>query len=879
MNYRRFFRLRPQSKDEVAREIDDELAAHLAMRTDDLVRRGEPPERARSAALQRFGDYYQARTELIDSARGRVTRSRRSEWLDEMRQDFAYALRRARQSPGHALFAVVVMGTAIGLSTATFTLVDGIMLRSLPFAQPDRIVALTTLDSIGKEIPVVSMPNWMDWRAQSRTLAGTALYQSFRTPVLTRGEATRVAVTSATTQFHDVLQTRMLTGRRLTGSDTVSGQVGVLVSEGFWKSALASARLPIRMTVGSTPVDVVGVVASGYEYPKETDIWTPMREAYGTGMARNSVNYEAIARLSAGVTAEQAERELDAIAERIRVQDPVGLYSWGVVLRPLQQKIVGYASFYLTILMAAVAFVLLIACTNLAGVNLARGVARTREMAVRAALGAGRGRLIRQLLVEHVTLALLAGAFGLLLARWAVRVVLLTTGDVLPRADEIAVRPSVLMFAAVLSLAAGVLTGVLPALQLSRTKLRDQMGGRGSVRGGRELPGAALVALEVAAALVLLVGGALLVRSYRVLLARDLGFDTRNVVLADVALSRARFADPRAALQYWDRVLPELRSVPGVNAVGVANWVPLGIAGSTFVDIEGSVESNNGAGYRAVSGDYFRAIGIPIVAGRVFDARDDYGSQRVALINKSMAERLFPGKSPIGMRLRARGMESGPDNSPPDWITIVGIAGDVRHWGLEEDPRPELYVLYRQVPFFALNMSAVIRVQGNVARVLPALREKLRGLDPTTPADFVVLQERLDHQLLQRELIMSIMSGLGGLALVLPCLGLYSLLAFAVSQRTREIAVRLALGARRASLLGMVITNALKVVAIGAGVGVLAALGLTRFLTDFLVQVKPLDPISFISVTLLLLATGAVAALIPAWRAARLEPLAALRAE
>jgi putative ABC transport system permease protein len=671
----------------------------------------------------------------------------------------------------------------------------------------------------------------------------------------------------------------MLTGRRLTGADSLAGQGGVVVSEGFWRTALGSRPLPARITVGSAPVDVVGVVAPGYEYPKGTEIWGVMREARGSGTERNNVNYEAIARLAAGVTFEQADQELDAIAERIRTSDPAGLYSWGVVFRPLKEKIVGYAGLYLPILMAAVTFVLLIACANLAGVNLARGVVRTREMAVRAALGAGRGRLVRQLLVEHVTLAILAGLFGVLLARWSVRLVLLAAGGLLPRVDEIAVRPGVVAFAATLSLVVGVLTGILPALQLSRTRLRDQMGTRGLVGAGRELPGAALVALEVAAALVLLVGSALLLRSYRVLMSRDLGFDTRNVVLADVVLSRARYANPVSALQYWDRVLPELRSVPGVSDVSVANWVPLAPAGSTFLDVEGRSEANSGAGYRAVSGEYFRAIGIPLVAGRTFDARDDYGTPRVAVINKTLADQFVPNQNPLGRRVRARGMESAPSGEPPEWITIVGVAGDVRHWGLEVDPRPELYVSYRQVPFHALSLSAVMRVQGEVAPVINALRSKLRALDATTPADLYPLQQRLDNQLLERELVMGIITGLGGLALFLSCVGLYSLLAFAVSQRTREIAVRVALGARRASVLRMVLVNALKIVAVGAAVGVLASAGLTRFLGGFLVQIEPLDPLSFSAVTMLLLLTGALAALVPAWRAARLDPLTALKAE
>jgi putative ABC transport system permease protein len=544
-----------------------------------------------------------------------------------------------------------------------------------------------------------------------------------------------------------------------------------------------------------------------------------------------------------------------------------------VIFRPLHRGVVGDYADYLWLLLGGVGFVLLVVCTNLAGINLARGRTRTQEMAVRAALGASRKRLIRQLLIEHVALALVAGLAGFALAWWCVRLVLLEAGNLLPRAESITVDLRVLAFALAISLATGVLTGLFPALQVSRTSVRDQMVGlqRGSITGGRNLPGAVLVGVEVALALLLLTGGGLLIRSYRMLLSHELGFDANNLITAEIALS-SRDAGER--VQYWEGLLARLRGMSGVEAAGASNWIPLGVAGSTFLDLEGGVQGA-GAGYRAVSDDYLRALGLPLLAGRGFARTDDIGSPRVVIINQRLAETYFRHTNPIGQRIRARGMES----TQAPWLTIIGVTADLRHWGPAADPRPEMYVNYRQVPFHAQAMTAVVRTRVPPATLVPAVREQIRQHDPNTPADLGLLQERLERSLQARRLIMTVLSTFAALALLLAALGLYSLLSFAVSQRTREIAVRAALGARRVNLVRMVFGNAMIVVSLGILAGLLAAIALTRFLAALLVDVQPLDPITLIAGTLCLLLAGTLAALWPATRAARLDPLTALRTD
>ncbi|HSL68875.1 MAG TPA: ABC transporter permease, partial [Longimicrobiales bacterium] len=623
MNYRRWFRLRPQSAQDVEREIDDELATHLELRVEELMRKGEPAERARQRALERFGDLSEARRELVADAWTRRQRTRRGEWIEGLRQDFSQAVRRMRAAPGHTLFSLTTLGLAIGLTTATFSLVDGVLLRGLPFRSADRIFSLLSVDSSASAFPLASAGNFADWKAENTTLAAAALHRTTRVTAALGATAVRVTATEALGDFFAVLQTPMRRGRWFDVNEAQAEANVLVVSEAFWRKHLsADPTLSTTVTLGGRPFTVIGIVQAGFEYPAGTDLWVPARYRAFTGAARNNINFMSLARLRDHVTVEQADRDLDRIARRIRESDPAGIYSYGVELRPLKDIMVGGVARYLGILLGAVGFVLLIACANLAGVNLARGAARARELAVRAALGATRARLVRQLLVEQIVVAIVGGAVGVVLAWWAVRAVVGWLGAMLPRGHEVTVDTRILTFALVVAIAAGVVSGIAPALLLSRTGLRERMGGRAVVRGGRNLPGALLVASEVGVALVLLASAGLLIRSYQLLVRRDLGFDPERVVTAEVTLPLNEYRDTANVLRYWERILSGLRAVPGITTAGLANWVPLGDGGRTFIEVEGRAGRQPGAGFRAISDDYFRSLGIRMQQGRDFEIRD-----------------------------------------------------------------------------------------------------------------------------------------------------------------------------------------------------------------------------------------------------------------
>jgi predicted permease len=884
---RRWFQLRPQSSEDIARAVDDEIRAHLEMRTEALIRAGEAPERARIEALRRFGDLEEGRRRLIVGLKERTRKKRRSEQLTGMRRDVVYAIRHLRRARGYTAFALATFALGIGLTVSAFTLVDDVLIRPLPYVDPDRLVQLQSVDSAAQPIDWVSRSNWVDWREQNRTLQGMALHRRFRLPVLVNGEAMMVSGEVVVGQFFEVLGTRMVMGRTFTEAEAQTQQPVVVVSEGFWRRTLGGEPAPGRsMTISGVARVVIGIVAARDAYPGDADLWIPQRYYPQSGIVRNSINWLAIGRLAEGVTLEQAESDLDAIAMRIHQQDPVAMYSYGVAVRPLKELVVGDSGRYLGLFMGAVTLVLLIACANLASVNLARGAMRARELAVRVALGAGRRRLVRQLLVEQSLLAFAGGAAGIAVAALVLRVVATRSdvlsdaaGDVLPRLHEIGIDARVVGFTMAVSAIAALLSGVLPALQVTRASLRGQLmgAGRGYVRGGRNLPGALLVAVEAALALVLLTGGGLLIRSYRVVLGRDVGFQTRDVVAAEISLPPARFAENLPDLvQYWERLMESLRAVPGAAAVGIANWVPLGTKGSGYIEIEGRGETRDGAGYRAVSDDYLRTLNVPLLMGRMFDASDRYASPRVVVINRRMAEMFWPGESPLGRRFRATSMES--DLGSP-WLTVIGVAGDIRHWGLEDDINPEMYVLYRQVPQRVSTMTVVVRTSLPAARVIGAIRNRLRAHDPQTPADLSTFDDRLKQTLGRREFTMSLLTGFSALALLLAAMGVYGLLSFAVSQRAREIAVRAALGAKRSDLVRMVLGNAMHVVLLGMAAGILAALALSRLLTAMLVEISPNDPLTLTLGTAVLLSAGLLAALIPAMRAAGTDPAAVLQSE
>lgn len=799
-----------------------------------------------------------------------------------LRQDLVFAVRQWRRTPGLTVVALLTLAIGIGLTTAVFAIVDRVLFRPLPFPEADRLVALQSVDSTGSAFGSVSAANWHDWKMQNQTLEGAALYRSTRVILSTGASAAWVPAAEASPDFFEVLRARFVAGRAFAEDEVAAGSRAVVVSEGFWRQRLGAADTGLVVNVNGYPADVIGVVAAGHEYPQGAQVWLPFRYRQMVGV-RNNINWLAMGRLAPGVTIPQARTDLSAIARSIREQEPEAIYSFGVGVIPLRDALVGDSTELLALFGGAVVLVLLVACANLASANLAQGAQRRREMAVRAALGAPPRVLVRQVLVEHLALALAGGALGTALA-WAVtRAVQVFATGLIPRTTEFTLDLRMLVIGFVVATAAGLLTGMLPALQASRSSPHEAIGSgaRGAVAGGRGLPGRILVGAEIAMALMLVAGAGLLVQSLRAVLARPLGFRVDGVATAAIALTGPQYESGDAVLSYWQRLLDALRTTPGVQEAAVANWVPLVRGGTGFIEVFGKDIPGVGAGYHAVSEGYFSALGMQLLEGRPFDARDANDGPRITVINRSMAERYWPGESPLGTMVRASSMEPGPRGAPAPWLTVIGVVSDIRHYGYESEPQPEMYVLYRQLPapWLISSLTVLVRGRGSDEQLVRAVRETVAGIDPAVPPEIGLLRTAADRVTSPRRLPMQVIGAFGVLALLLASIGIYGVLSFAVARRTRELAVRAALGADRSNLLALVLGSGARVIAAGVLVGLIGALLLSRLIAGLLYGVSARDPLVLGAATLVITAVGLLAALLPARRATRADPMVALREE
>ena len=880
-----------------APDVPGEVAAVIerAMSVDPAKRPESPP--AFAAELRAAGRTATPWRSAISVGRTRLARRMRTialgptpsrekpmplrELVSTLRQDVTYALRQRRRSPGLTVMAVLTLALAIGLTTAVFAVLDGVLLRPLPFPDSERLVALQSVDSAGAAFSRVSSANWADWNSGNRTLDKSAIHQAGRLSIAWGSDAVRADGQDVSVGFFDVLRARFVVGRGFQPADAESRAPFAVVSERFWRDKLGGKPVDsLSIRVNGFGFSVVGVVATGHAWPEGTEVFLLARPRTFGGAERNNVNYQAIARLKPGVSVDQAKTDLSAIARRIRESEPVALYSYGVGVKPLIDDVVEDSSGMLTMLMGSVAMVLLIACANLASANLAHASVRGREMAVRAALGAGRTRLVRQVLVDHVMLALIGGTLGIVLARFLTGSAAFIGAAELPRIESISIDVRVVAFAFFVALLAGIATGLLPALRATRVAPGQAMesGTRGHVGGGRGLPGRVFVGAEIAMALMLVIGAGLLVQSMRTLLARPLGFETSGVVVAEVTLGGPRYnRDSAAVIGYWERLRKSLAEMPGSRGAGLVNWVPLVRGGNGFIEIAGKDIPGAGAGYRMISDGYFEALGIRVLQGRAFDASDRPDGQPVAVISKRMADRYWPGESPLGRQVRATSMESFGSAGPP-WRTIVGVVRDARPGGYEADEAAEMYVLYRQLPPWRIStMSVVVRGTGSEAAIMQAVRDRVQAVDPMIPADLEFLETHAARVTAARRFTMSTLSVFGALSLILAAIGVFGVLSFAVTQRTREMAVRAALGADRRRLRRLVLASGARVVAAGIAVGLVGAWYLAQLARSLLFEVEPRDPLVYGAAALTIAAVGLLAAVIPARRAARVEPMEALR--
>jgi putative ABC transport system permease protein len=788
-----------------------------------------------------------------------------------MLEDARYALRNLQRRPGLAIVVAVTLGLGIGSATAVFSVVDAVVLRTLPFSRPDRLVRVWELTREGDRFSV-SPSAYLDLARTSRTLQTVAAYGEHGVDVVLTDAGRSLAVTAVpvSATFGDVLGVRPQHGRMFTEGEQRPDGVGrVVLADGLWRASFAAdpAVLGRVLTVDGRAVEVIGVMPPGFGFPGQADAWVPL--ALDQEADRTDKTLAVIARLAADATHAQVAGELREIADRWSRDYPDAHDGWSAVAVPFDEWIISprYRD-AVWMLFGAVALLLLLACANVANFLVARAVSRQDEMRLRAALGAGRGRLVRQLFTESAALAVLGTASGILVAVWLIEAVQAFAGNALPRLDTISLNAPVIGFACVAGIISCMAFGLAPAFYASRMDLRA--GGHGGVRHTVRSSGVrhVLVVVEVAVALLLLVGAGLLGNSFVRLMQVNPGFDVDATLAMPIEHRSRRYSDDRAADFYGD-LLQRVRAIPGVVAAGATTTNPFrqfGFSNNVTPEERAADTPPSGlvqAGWRSVTPGFFQAMGIPILAGRSFDDSDDDGTERVVVVSESLARRLWPGESPIGRRLFWGGTTGRTR-------TVVGVSGDIRDVQLDAAPPPLLFVPHAQVSVPQLTL--VIRTAQPTEQIAPALRAALRDIDPALPAPPVyrVSTSRAQATLAPR-FNLSLLVAFAGVALVLALTGVYAMLAFMVSERRREMAVRLALGATGAEVARHVIGGGLRLSLAGVVIGVGIALAATTLLSRQLYEVTPTDPLTFAAAALSTLGAGVLASYLPARQAARID--------
>ena len=796
-------------------------------------------------------------------------------------RDLRYALRSLGRNPGFACVSVLALALGIGANSAVFTVVNSVLLQPLRFQQPEQLL-LVRERNLKAGFPEFSLSpgNYLGYRDQNHSFSGITAFNGQGFSLAGGGEPERVRGAQVTVNFFDVLGGGPAMGRNFTAQE---GQLGshrvAILSHGIWQRRFAGSRQILGQTVklNDELYTVIGVMPPAFQYPGRTEIWTPLAMDLKDWQQRGGHYLNGVGRLKAGATPASARADLNAIAARAEQQFPNSNSGWDTKITSLQEASVGGIRPALLTLTAAVGFVLLIACVNLANLLLSRSAARRREMGVRSSLGAGRGRLIRQLLTESLLLAGLGAAVGLAFAWAGTRMLVTLNPDILPRAAEIALDGRALGFTAAVAVLTGILFGLAPAIHMAKADLMAALrdGGRGNAIGfRRNRLRSALVVGEVALALVLLSGAGLLMRSFYHLQSMDPGFDPHGMLTFQTNLPEARYPDAARAA-FYQRALERIRAMPGVTAAGAAQIFPL--AGDDYILSFVQVGKpplppgvHQSAMYYAATPGYLRALRIPIKKGRDFTEHDNAAAPAVAIISESMARQFYANENPLGQRI-----QMGNRTRPAE---IVGVVGDVRDEELESKGRPAVYEPAAQVPFG--DMYFGIRAAADPTALISGVRAAMREMDAELPLDGVGTVDALvATSLSQRRFAMLLMAIFAGLALVLAMVGIYGVIAYSVTQATQEIGIRMALGARRGDVLGMVFGYAGVLIAAGLVIGVAAALGTGRFLASQLFEVKPTDPGTYAAVAGVLLATAMLACAIPALRAMRVDPLVALRNE
>jgi putative ABC transport system permease protein len=801
--------------------------------------------------------------------------------MDTLIKDLRYGVRSFLKRPGFLLIAISTLALGIGATTAMFTVVNSVLLRPLQFPEPERVVlfeGVNPRDGITESN--VSVPDIADWQKQSQSFEQIAAFITGGVFISTGDEVERVRAAGVSPEFFPLFKTNPISGRTLQSGDVQDNRVvAVVISHALWQGRFGGAADVVgrEITLQGKAVNVVGIMPAGFTYPNDCEVWTPL--GFEPAKERRDNRYvSAVTRLKPGVSLAQAQTEMDIINQRL-AQNYVDTNSgWSVRLIELRESLVGELRTSLLILLGAVAFVLLIACANVANLLLARAAYRQKEIAVRTALGASRLRVVRQLLTESVLLSTVSGVAGLGLSLWFIKLLIMITPPNTPRLSEIGIDLRVFAFTFAVTILAGILFGLFPALQTSRPNLNATLkdsGQRGSETGGRNRVGGLLIVSEIALSFILLAGAGLLIKSFLHLREMNPGFNPDNVLTMRMSLPPGKYAQGEPRAQIFKQLIDQVKATPGVQSAGAVLSLPLG--GDSFnvgrsVIREGrplTPDEQTNAQHLPVTPGYFQTLQIPLKAGRLFTDQDTLQATKVVIVNETMARALWPNENPVGRRFTIWRDEKFPRE-------VVGVVGDTKG-SLDKEAGHQMYVPYAQEPTWG-SLSLVVRTAGEPAAMAGSVREAMRAVDRGVPNyNLKTMNDVVSTSAAPRRIPMLLLSAFAGVAMLLAMLGIYGVTSYYVTQRTHEIGIRMALGAQIVDVLKLVLRRAMLLAVIGIGIGMAGAVAVTRYLTSLLFGVKPIDTLTFVAVATVLALVVFIACLVPARRAAKIDPLEALR--